>query len=136
MGVSVEKRLILRERELEVAIDIAAGAEPQIQDLLVRFIGDRVTMVEIAALGKPIEIHDKDEMGGFNPPENTREIALGDKQPGGNENTPPPPPSLRLPGEPVPTGGEGKVQFPTAAQPIPPPPTAPPNNSPSPPHIL
>ena len=34
----------------------------------VRFIGDRVTVVEIAALGKPIEIHDKDEMGGFNPP--------------------------------------------------------------------
>jgi hypothetical protein len=102
----------------------------------IRFQGDRVTMVEIAALGKPIEIHDKDEMGGFNPPENTREIALGDKQPTGNENTPPPPPTLRLPGEPVPTGGEGKVQFPTAAQPIPPPPTAPAGMPPAAPHIL
>src|ERR1700743_3738165 len=41
LGVSVEKRLRLRGENLEVAIDIAAGAEPQIQDLLVRFIGDR-----------------------------------------------------------------------------------------------
>ena len=26
----------------------------------VRFVGDRVTVVEIAALGKPVEIHDKE----------------------------------------------------------------------------
>ena len=47
----------------------------------VRFVGDRVTVVEIAALGKPIEIHDKDEMGDFNPPAPTREVAMGDQQP-------------------------------------------------------
>ena len=31
-------------------------------------VGDRVTVVKIAALGKPLEIHDTDEMGGYNPP--------------------------------------------------------------------
>jgi hypothetical protein len=78
----------------------------------VRFVGDRVTLVEIAALGKPIEIHDKDEMGDFNPPMPTREIAMGDKSPGETGKAAPPP-TLRKPGEPVPAGGSNKVQFPT-----------------------
>jgi hypothetical protein len=90
----------------------------------VRFVGDRVTMVEIAALGKPIEIHDKDEMGGFNPPPPTREVAMGDQNQRGTEDKPAAPPSLRLPGEAAPADGPGKVQFPTdnSAAPIPPPP--------------
>jgi len=79
----------------------------------VRFVGDRVTMVEIAALGKPIEIHNTDEMGGFNSPTPTREVAMGDQDQGGTEKTPPPPPTLRLPGEAAPADGPGKVQFPT-----------------------
>jgi len=92
----------------------------------VRFVGDRVTVVEIAALGKPIEIHDKDEMGGFSPQAPTREVAMGDEQKGGEENKPAAPPSLRLPGEPVPDGGPGKVQFPTNSPvaPIPAPPSS------------
>ncbi len=77
----------------------------------VRFVGDRVTMVEIAALGKPIEIHDKDELGGLNPPDLTREIAMGDKAPNQDEH-PSAPPTLRRPGEAVPAGGSKKVQFP------------------------
>jgi hypothetical protein len=91
----------------------------------VRFVGDRVTVVEIAALGKPIEIHDKDEMGGFTPGAPTRDVALGDQQPTGSEDKPAAPPSLRLPGEAPPTGGPNKVQFPTdnPAAPIPPTPT-------------
>jgi hypothetical protein len=91
----------------------------------VRFVGDRVTVVEIAALGKPIEIHDKDEMGGFNAPAPTREVAMGDKEQGADETKPAAPPTLRLPGEAVPDGGPGKVQFPTnsPAAPIPAPPT-------------
>ena len=55
----------------------------------VRFVGDRVTVVEIAALGKPIEIHDKDEMGGFNRPAPTREVAMGDQAPAGMEKNKP-----------------------------------------------
>jgi hypothetical protein len=92
----------------------------------VRFVGDRVTVVEIAALGKPIEIHDKDEMGGLNPQAPTREIAMGDQDQKGAEDKPAAPPSLRLPGEAAPADGPGKVQFPTksSAAPIPPTPTA------------
>src|ERR1700729_2195781 len=76
----------------------------------VRFVGDRVTVVEIAALGKPIEIHDKDEMGGFSPQAPTREVAMGDEQQGsGEDKKPAGAPSLRLPGEAAPEGGPGKV---------------------------
>jgi hypothetical protein len=87
----------------------------------VRFVGDRVTVVEVAALGKPIEIHDKDEMGGYEIPASTREIALGDRKPSGGEDTSvAPPPSLRKPGEVAPDGGSGsnKVQFPTDSKPV------------------
>ncbi len=84
----------------------------------VRFVGDRVTVVEIAALGKPIEIHDKDEMSGYEAQGPTREIALGDQKPGGGENeATAPPPSLRRPGEAAPAGGPGKVQFPADSKP-------------------
>jgi hypothetical protein len=91
----------------------------------VRFVGDRVTMVEIAALGKPIEIHNTNEMGDFDPTP-TREVAMGDKDQKGAEDKPAAPPTLRLPGEAAPPDGPGKVQFPTksSATPIPPTPTA------------
>jgi hypothetical protein len=94
----------------------------------VRFVGDRVTLVEIAALGKPIEIHNTNEMGDFDPTP-TREVAMGDQDPKGSEDKPAAPPSLRLPGEAAPPDGPGKVQFPTksSAGPIPPPPSADPS---------
>jgi hypothetical protein len=88
----------------------------------VRFVGDRVTVVEIAALGKPIEIHDKDEMGGFNSSPPTREVAMGDQEPATNEDKKPAAPTLRLPGEAAPAGGPNKVQFPTDNHPAPIPP--------------
>ncbi len=78
----------------------------------VRFVGDRVTVVEIAVLGKPIEIHDKDELGDFNPPMPTREVAMGDKAPDSVQGSTSPAPTLRKPGEPLPAGGSDKVQFP------------------------
>src|ERR1700754_4292073 len=64
----------------------------------VRFVGDKVTMVEIAALGKPIEIHNTNEMGDYDPTP-TREVAMGDKNSNGTEEEgkQPAPPSLRLP---------------------------------------
>ena len=83
----------------------------------VRFVGDRVMVVEIAALGKPLEIHNTDEMGGYNPPPLTREIAMGDQKPGGTEDAPAPPPTLRKPGEAAPPGGPNKVQFPKSNKP-------------------
>jgi hypothetical protein len=80
----------------------------------IRFVGDRVTVVEIAALGKPMEIHDKDEMAGFENPVPTREIALGDRKTGEEgASASAPPPTLRAPGEVAePVSGVNKVQFP------------------------
>jgi hypothetical protein len=96
----------------------------------VRFVGDKVTMVEIAALGKPIEIHNTNEMGDFEPGAPTREVAMGDQEPSTKEDKPATAPTLRMPGEAAPADGPGKVQFPTnhSAAPIPAPPTADPSS--------
>ncbi len=76
------------------------GQPPQ-PTQFVRFRGGRVVRLEIAAIGKPIEIHEKNEVEGA--PEPTllaRTIANGDAQPnpdgdhGSNK-----PPTLMLPGE-------------------------------------
>ena len=80
----------------------------------VRFAGDRVTMLEIAEVGKALQIHDKDEMGGFTSPAPIREIKMGDvaKTP---DEAGAAPPSLRMPGEPEPApkaGAAGRVQLP------------------------
>lgn len=82
----------------------------------VRFKGDRVSIVEIAALGKPMEIHDKDEVAGFTVPVPTREIALGDRRKLDPDAAPVGAPSLRLPGEAAPASGNNRVQYPTAKQ--------------------
>jgi hypothetical protein len=93
----------------------------------VRFRGDRVVMVKVCALGKPVEIHSESEMNGYTVPGDTREIAMGDPQPGDTGHTSAPP-SLRQPGEPVPADQPNKVRFPTdnsktKVEPIPPPPS-------------
>ena len=81
----------------------------------VRFTGDRVTMIKVAARGKPIEIRDKDETDGYLPAIPTREIAMGDAQPGA-DHAAPAPPTLRQPGDPEPPGTMKKVEFPTDGQ--------------------
>lgn len=85
----------------------------------VRFRGDHVSMVEIAELGKPLQIHNQDELNGLGAPPKTREVALGDVHPVvDGEHAPAAPPSLRKPGDPVdpvaPTG-QGQVQYPAPA---------------------
>ena len=84
----------------------------------IRFTGDRVTQVKIAALGKPIEIRDKDEMAAYRPAEVQHEVLVGDTR-DGEEKTHAAPPTLRKNGEPaeqVPNG-ENKVLFPDAKPP-------------------
>jgi hypothetical protein len=82
----------------------------------VRFKGDRVAVLEIAALGKPLEIHDKNEIDSDEMPSNERQIAMGDRKPGveGEDGAAPAAaPSLRLPGETAEVNNApGKVQFP------------------------
>jgi hypothetical protein len=103
------------------------GHQPQTMQF-VRFVGDRVSMVKIAALGKPIEIHDQDEMAGYEDPKPT--VAVGDVAPGEGNAAPP---TLKLPNEDktptdstAPDDGTGmrKVQMPTpkapASDPAPP----------------
>jgi len=85
----------------------------------VRFIGDRVSQVKIAALGKAIEIHDQDEMAGYLPPQAT--VAVGDVPVAEGKEVPP---SLKLPNEDkTPTAVEAgvpgmrKVQMPEPKKP-------------------
>jgi hypothetical protein len=76
--------------------------EPPVPIQFVRFRNGRVVRLEIAAIGKPIEIHDKNEMGGDpnEPVLQARTILNGDDQraPGGDLGRSRPP-SLARPGE-------------------------------------
>ena len=89
----------------------------------VRFKNGHVVRLEIAAIGKPIEVHDKDEIGG--PPEPTleaRTIVNGDVQPTAEgDHNGAPAPTLRKPGEvldgPANVPGLGKVKMPADQQP-------------------
>jgi hypothetical protein len=65
----------------------------------VRFVGDRVVQVRIAALGQPIAIHDQNELRGYLDPEDTREIAMGDSKPGEGEAGTKAPPTILKAGE-------------------------------------
>ena len=84
----------------------------------VRFQGDRVSLVKVAELGKAIQVHDKNEVAGYIAPPPTRTIVMGDRAAvKDGEGAPTAAPTLRKPGEPLPSGGSGKVQFPTDTPP-------------------
>lgn len=103
------------------------GHQPQTMRF-VRFIGDRVTLLKIAAMGKPMEIHDQDEMAAYMPTPEPKGVVEGD--PTTAQVVKKGPPTLTRPGETLPdvavagTQQNGKVQFPTEKKPDPPP-TAP-----------
>ncbi len=117
------------------------GHQPQTVRF-VRFVGDRVSLVKVAKLGKPIEIHDQDEMAGYLPPVPTRTIAQGDANPTASKGGPP---SLKKPGETLSDEVQGatengKVQYPVDNKPasgtapapaVTPPPAAPATAPPS-----
>ncbi len=94
------------------------GHQPQ-PVKFIRFVGDRVSLVKIAAVGKPIEIHDQDELAGYLPPAPSRTVALGDAQPSEDKHSGPP--TLKRPGETLPSENGGtmnrKVQFPDERKP-------------------
>jgi hypothetical protein len=76
------------------------GQPPQ-PTQFVRFRSGRVIRLEIAAIGKPIEVHDKNEIGGAPEPALlARTIANGDAQPNPDgDHGATKPPTLMLPGE-------------------------------------
>ncbi|MGP8258624.1 MAG: hypothetical protein ACLQM6_01585 [Acidobacteriaceae bacterium] len=80
----------------------------------VRFEGDRVTQLRIAALGKPVVIHDQNELRGYLDPEDTHEVAMGDAKPGNGEDGTAKPPTILKPGEAAP-GSQKRVLLPVPA---------------------
>lgn len=60
----------------------------------VRFRGDRVILLKTAALGKPLDVRDKDQLAGYRDPASMHTIALGDHNSSDEKG-----PSLRKPGE-------------------------------------
>jgi hypothetical protein len=74
----------------------------------VRFEGDHVTQVKIAALGKPIELHATNELGDNAPADPVHEVANGDV----HDDLKKAPPTLRRAGEPIPQNGSGAVRMP------------------------
>lgn len=76
------------------------GHQPQ-TIRFVRFTGDRVTLIKVAALGKAMEIHDHDEMAGYGEPAPVRAINVANGQgPAAPEGSDPhQAPSLKLPSE-------------------------------------
>ena len=88
----------------------------------VRFKNGRVARLEIAAIGKPIEVHDKNEMGeAAEPTLQARTIVNGDVQATADgDQRANAAPTLRMPGEvldPQAAPGMGKVKVPTDQQP-------------------
>jgi hypothetical protein len=97
----------------------------------VRFEHDRVTELRIAALGKPIVTHDRNELRGYldgDNPDTTREIALGDEDADKRSSGPP---TILKPGEVAP-GSSQRVRLPVSLPDTPPDKTAPAPTAPSP----
>jgi hypothetical protein len=102
----------------------------------VRFNGNRVIRLEIADVGQPPVIRDKDETDGYFAGQFVHQVRLGDAPATGpnQEKAPAPAPSLRDPGEKLPDTVDKDhqlkpVQFPDDEKPKPIPP--PPGTSPS-----
>ncbi len=86
----------------------------------VRFQHDRVVRIEVAELGKPVQIRDKNEIGAAPAPTlEARTILNGDPQPDADGARDKPAPTLRKPGEAegtISAPGMGKVNVPKGTQ--------------------
>jgi hypothetical protein len=86
----------------------------------VRFRGERVVRLEVAELGKPVVIHEQNDLGNAPASENTRVVALGDAQPNEEGKRVPTGPTLLKPGEGGGSGapaGMGPVALPDSTKP-------------------
>lgn len=104
------------------------GEAPQ-PTQFVRFVGNRVVRVEIAAVGQDLVVRNQDETGGYTGAGDTHEVKMGDATPSGDGNSShQKAPTLRLPGEEQLPGAMQPVQMPgqpqTNPQPIPGPPSS------------
>ena len=88
-------------------VEIWIYGKPPEPTQFVRFAGDRVTQLEIAPVGKPMQVFAKNQMQDYwkkQLPENARVVYEGDQNPAqaAAESAPTAPPSLRNPGEKLP----------------------------------
>jgi hypothetical protein len=120
MGQPQEK---IREREGQMPFEEWIYGESPMPVEFVRINGNRVIRVEEAEVGKPPVIRADNEMGDYwstNAPPNQRTVNMGDQAPSdeAKQTAPKAPPSLRLPGETLPTDNDKDhptmqpVQFP------------------------
>ena len=129
----------VREMDGQTPFEEWIYGQPPHEVQFVRFNGNRVIRLEIADVGQPPVIRDKDETDGYFSGQFVRQVRLGDAPPvaPGQEHAPAPAPSLREPGEKLPDAVDNDhqlkpVQFPDdeKPKPIPPPPPGA-GNSPS-----
>ena len=118
----------VREMEGQMPFEEWIYGHPPAETQFVRINGNRVIRVEIAAIGKPPQIFEKDEVEGLMRTDgtpvtpassNTKTVAMGDTQRNPDTQAPAAPPSLRNPGEALPQdqrpnapGAMKPVQFP------------------------
>jgi hypothetical protein len=121
----------VREMDGQTPFEEWIYGQPPHQVQFVRFNGNRVIRLEIADVGQPPVIRDKDETDGYFAGQFVRQVRLGDAPPAApnQEHAPAPAPSLRQPGEQLPDAVDKDhqmkpVQFPDdeKPKPIPPPP--------------
>src|ERR1700684_4143681 len=125
----------VREMDGQTPFEEWIYGQPPHEVQFVRFNGNRVIRLEIADVGQPPVIRDKDETDGYFGGQFVRQVRLGDAPPTApnQEKAPAPAPTLRQPGEKLPAAADNDhqlkpVQFPDDGKPkpIPPPPgTAP-----------
>src|SRR5271168_1468380 len=121
----------VREMDGQTPFEEWIYGQPPHQVQFVRFNGNRVIRLEIADVGQPPVIRDKDETDGYFAGQFVRQVRLGDAPPSapGQEHGPTAAPTLRKPGETLPNAVDQdnqikKVEFPDdeKPKPIPPPP--------------
>ncbi len=125
----------VRETDGQTPFEEWIYGQPPHEVQFVRFNGNRVIRLEIADVGQPPVIRDKDETDGYFAGQFVRQVRLGDAPPAApnKEHAPAAAPSLRKPGEELPDAVNKDqqmkpVQFPDGQKPdekpkpIPPPP--------------
>jgi hypothetical protein len=110
-----QPRIKSHEMEGQMPVDIWVYGTPPDPVTFVRINGNRVIRVEIAKVGEPLEVFTKDEvtpvlMASGNPQlatqSNVRVVGEGDVKIDSDKQAPAPPPTLREPGEKLPTGNQ------------------------------
>ncbi len=121
----------VREMDGQTPFEEWIYGQPPHEVQFVRFNGNRVIRLEIADVGQPPVIRDKDETDGYFAGQFVRQVRLGDAPPTApnQEHAPTAAPTLRQPGEQLPNAVDNDhqlkpVQYPDdeKPKPIPPPP--------------